>query len=97
VKGCKSTFYISFTKSYDTFGAASMIFDGDHWEPTNNSISNNKVLLDSRWDRSKGSARHPEVIQFEDHQANFKTLTISLLPHEEKDKHAFKLLEVRCV
>ena len=97
VKGCKSTFYISFTKSYATFGTASMIFDGDHGEPIDNSTSNNKVLLESRWDRSRGSARYPEVIQFEDHEANFKTLTISLLPGEDKDKHAFKLLEVRCV
>ena len=97
VKGCKSTFYISFKKSYNTFGTASMIFDVDYDELTGNSISTNKFLLDSRWDRSQGSARYPEVIQFKNHEANFTALTISLLPDENKDKHAFKLLEVRCV
>jgi len=94
VTGCKSTFYISFTKSYGTFGTASVVFDG---QPTENNSPSNNILLESRWDRSKGSARHPEVIQFEDHEVNFSTLTISLLPDEDKDKRAFKLLEVRCV
>lgn len=96
VKGCKSTFYISFTKSYGTFGTASVVFDGEP-TPTENNSSSESILLESRWDRSKGSARYPEVIKFEDHDANFSTLTISLLPDEDKDKHAFKLLEVRCV
>ena len=88
VKGCSSTFYISFMKSYSTFGTASVAFNGSE-------TRNESVILKSRWDRSNGSARYPEVVRFEN--ATFSTLTISLLPDKDDDKRAFKLLEVRCV
>ena len=92
VAGCKSTFYVSFMKSYSTFGTASVAFNGT--AETGNEESSN-IILKSRWDRSNGSARYPEVIRFEN--ATFSTLTISLLPDKDDDKRAFKLLEVRCV
>jgi len=89
VTGCKSTFYVSYMKSYSTFGTASLVF--------NKAGTKQKVekMLISRWDKSKGSGRYPEVTRFDD--AQFSTLTVSLLPDEDDDKRAFKILEVQCV
>ena len=76
-------------KSYSTFGTASLVF--------NKAGTNQKVekRLISRWDKSKGSGRYPEVTRFDD--AQFSTLAVSLLPDEDDDKRAFKILEVQCV
>lgn len=91
VTGCKSTFYVSYMKSYSTFGTASLVFNK---AGTTQKVE--KRLLRSRWDKSKGSGRYPEVTRF-DGDAQFSTLTVSLLPDEDDDKRAFKILEVQCV
>ena len=56
-----------------------------------------EFILDSRWDISKGSGRYPEVIRFQDEKIEFNTITVLMLPDNDYDKQAFKLLEIRRV
>ena len=100
IGGCVSVLQIGYLKSYDTFGSANLILTGTSSAEDTPTFQFSLGVLQSRWDRSRGSGTFTDKFDLKDALRTIKgiqnVLSISVIHDVDVDKQAFKVMYIRC-
>ena len=91
---------IGYLKSYDTFGSANLTLTGTSSAKDTPTFQLSLGVLQSRWDRSRGSGTFTDNFDLKDALRTIEgiqnILSISLIYDVDADKQAFKIMYIRC-
>tara|TARA_B100000795_G_scaffold85847_1_gene62368 strand:+ start:7932 stop:9152 length:1221 start_codon:yes stop_codon:yes gene_type:complete len=93
---CKKNVQISYLKTYEGFGSAIVNIISENAKPINTGI------LQSRWDKSRGSGIYTEILSMEKVVPTLKIskkkiLSMTLKQEWDADKNLFKVISIRCI